>query len=291
MQEPGLETVKLFDVNSTQDVRLIALLGDSWTSKGRLESEIVDDLPRDYINIRPHATSSAAGNNSLSGKIVVAEGAFLENYSKGGYTLDKFLDDPEKLNKWAREVPEVTILHVGACDLANSGKYDTKTVKKQFPKDLSSFLRKWQDKARESLNERGKVHFNRRLENHKWLIVKIPVWDQCNGIKGISKNKFAYMRKRVNTTLKNARTTFWKEFRAIIVAIDLQYPKFDRKTVHLTSECQKQYNELVLGAASKLICEFCPWTIGEFVPAEHNRLLRKYHYCKKDTLAPHRIII
>ena len=134
MQEPGLETVKLFNVNSTQDVRLIALLGDSWTSKGRFKSEIFDTVPRDYINIRPHATSSSTGNNSLSGRIVLAEGAFLENYSKGGYTLDKFLDDPEKLNKWAREVPEVTIVHVGVCDLANFGKYEPKTVKKTVSK-------------------------------------------------------------------------------------------------------------------------------------------------------------
>ena len=79
MQEPGLETVKLFNVNSTQDVRLIALLGDSWTSKGRFEREIVDDVPRDYINIRPHATSSSTGNASLSNRIVVSEGAFVEN--------------------------------------------------------------------------------------------------------------------------------------------------------------------------------------------------------------------
>ena len=148
MQEPGLETVKLFNINSTQDVRLIALLGDSWTSKGRFKSEIFDTVPRDYINIRPHATSSSTGNNSLSGRIVVAEGAFLENYSEGGYTLDKFLKDTEKLNKWARELPEVTILHVGACDLANSGKYEPETVKEQFPKDLSSFLKEWPDKAK-----------------------------------------------------------------------------------------------------------------------------------------------
>merc|ERR1711874_240917 len=111
-------------------------------------------------------------------------------------------------------------------------------------------------------------------ENHKWLIVKIPVCDQSNGIKGISKKKFAYMRKRVNTALKHVRTTFWKEFRAIIVATDLQYPKFDRNTVHLTSEYQKEYNKQVLSAAAKLICEFCPWTKGEFVPEEHNQLLR-----------------
>ena len=134
MQEPGPDTIRLFDINSTQDVRLIALLGDSWTSKGRFEREIVD-VPRDYINIRPHATSSSTGNDSLSNKIVVAEGAFLENYSEGGYTLNAFLNNKDKLNKWARELPELSILHVGACDIANNGNYEQKTVKRQFLND------------------------------------------------------------------------------------------------------------------------------------------------------------
>ena len=117
MQEPGPNTIKLFNINSTQDVRLIAILGDSWTSKDRIKYNIVDSVPRDYISIRPHGTSSSAGNASLSNRIVVADGAFVANYSKGGYTLEKYLRDTERQQKWAREVPELTIVHVGACDL------------------------------------------------------------------------------------------------------------------------------------------------------------------------------
>ena len=91
MQEPGPKTIKLFDLNSTKDVRLIAILGDSWTSKNRIKYNIVDNLPRDYIDIRPHATSSSTGNASLSNRIVVSEGAFVENYSIGGHTLELYL--------------------------------------------------------------------------------------------------------------------------------------------------------------------------------------------------------
>ena len=208
MQEPAPTTVRLFDINSTQDVRLVALLGDSWTSKDRFKPEIVDTLPRDYIDIRPHATSSATGNDSLSNKIVVAEGAFLENYSEGGYTLNKFLNNTGKLNKWARELPELSILHVGACDIANNGNYEQKTIKRQFINDLAHFLREWPVRARKTLknDHRLEAQFDNRRENHKWMIVKIPVWDESDGIRHISKKEFGELRKIANTALKTVRT-------------------------------------------------------------------------------------
>ena len=99
------------------------------------------------------------------------------------------------------------------------------------------------------------------------------------------------MRKRVNSALHNVRTKFWKEFRAVIVATDLQYPKFLPNSVHLTPKYQKEFNRQVLSAAAKVICEFCSWTKTHFVSAEHNWLLGKCYQCKKDALAPHKIII
>ena len=285
MQEPGLETVKLFDINSTQDVRLVAILGDSWTSEGRFKNEIFDTVPRDYIDIRPHATSSQTGNSPLSNRIVVAEGAFIQNYSQGGYTLDAFLADTEIQQKWAREVPELTIVHVGACDLANSGKYNRANAKSQFPIDLSHFLKEWPKSARKTLKSaRRELRFDRRWENHKWLVVKIPVWDQSNGIRNISTDEFKYMRKRVNSGLHDGRTRFWKECRAVIMSTDLSFPKFLPKSVHLTPKFQTKFNKQVLSAAAKVLCEFCPWTKGEFVPAEHNWLVGKFYQCRKDLL-------
>ena len=73
-------------------------------------------------------------------------------------------------------MPELSILHVGACDIANTGKYERETVKKEFLNDLSHFLREWPDRAKDTLkDDRLKFQFDKRLENYKWMVVKIPV--------------------------------------------------------------------------------------------------------------------
>ena len=118
----------------------------------------------------------------------------------------------------------------------------------------------------ETNSQRAK--FARRIVNHKWLIVNVPVWD--NGIRGISTEDFRYYRKRVNTALKNSRTKYWEKFNAVILPMEIQHPQFIPGQVHLEQNSQEELNSQVFSAASKVICEFCTWTLGKFVPAEHN---------------------
>ena len=49
--------------------------------------------------------------------------------------------DEEILGKWAREVPEVSILHVGACELANTKKNNKEKVKMQFTQNLEQTMK------------------------------------------------------------------------------------------------------------------------------------------------------
>ena len=116
--------------NKEKDVRLISILGDSWTKKGRIEKNIVDENPRDYIDIRPHGTVADVPSASVTERITASEGAFVSFLSEGGYTLSKYLLDTERQAEWARQVQELSVLHVGACDLANTGKYTVANVKK-----------------------------------------------------------------------------------------------------------------------------------------------------------------
>ena len=136
---------------------------------------------------------------------------------------------------------------------------------------------------------RKKAEFDRRQPNHKWMIVKIPAWDESDGIRGMAKDEFGLMRKKVNSALGNARTHLWKEFRAVIFAPNLQHPQFQRNSVHLTAEYQEIFNRQVLSAAAKVVCEFCTWTYTDFVPAEHNRLVDTSHRCEKDSFVPPKI--
>ena len=292
MQRRGPKPVKLFDFRTTNSIRLIALLGDSWLSKDRVRASLADTIPRDHIDIFPHGTTSSSWKYDEKEKVFVTQAAFIENYSKGGYTFDAFLKDEERLDKWAREVPELSILHVGACELANTNKYTKEKVKTQFTSNLAQFLKEWQTEAKKKLKtSKQKALFDRRLKTHKWLIVNVPVWDQSTGILHMTPEDFRICRKRINTALKNSRTRLWEEFNAVILCMELQYPQFFPGKVHLKPDSQLDFNTQVFDAASKVICEFCTWTLRKFVPAEHNLLLRKSHMCGMSKLAPHRIVI
>ena len=132
------------------------MLGDSYLSEDRVKLDIDANHPRDTIEISPHATTSADRNDPLSNRIVVAMGAFIANYSVGGCTLSELLKDEERLEKWAREVPELLVLHAGACDIANKNRYNVDNIKKLFLKDLSDFIKQWPVEARKTLKDNAR---------------------------------------------------------------------------------------------------------------------------------------
>ena len=252
--------------STTKSWRLVALMGDSYLVEERVRSDIDVDHPRDTINISPHATTDADTKDLQNRRIVVTTGAFVVNYSKGGCTLDKLVKDNERLEPWARDVPELSVLHVGACEIAK-GKYTEENIKKLFVTDLSDFIKQWPINARKTIKDNARLltKFERRYANHKWLVVKIPVWDQSEGIRHMKKEEFKELRRRANTALKNARTSLWVNQKVIVLSIDLPNPEFIPGTVHYTLPFQRSFNKQVFKAAARVICEFCTWTEDKFV--------------------------
>ena len=116
-------------LNKEKDVQLICILGDSWTAEHRFKNSIVDELPREYIDIRPHGTITSVPSGRINEKIISSEGAFVVFLSDGGMTINKYLVDEEKQALWVREVPDLSVLYVGACDVANTNEYTVKNVK------------------------------------------------------------------------------------------------------------------------------------------------------------------
>ena len=278
------------------EVKLIFILGDSWTERNRFKEFIVDQNPRTYIDTRPHATIADVPSAPRTGPISTSEGAFVGFLSLSGATLDRYLAAKKIQGIWARDVPEVTVLHVGACDIANTRKYKIDTIKKLFLEDLLHFLKQWPILAKEQLkghsiaDRRARAQFERQLVKHKWLIVKIPQWKGSDGIRGIEPEKFRQMKKRANTGLDNNKSRLWKSFRAVLLGPHIPYPQFKPGEVHLTKEDQSKFNEQVIEVANKLLCEFCPWTAGEYKHQEHKDLLNNRNKCCRP-LDPRRNLI
>ena len=104
---------------------------------------------------------------------------------------------------------------------------------------------------------RSRAKFDRQLERHKWLIVKIPNWHESNGIKGVTPEVFKQLKKRANTGLDNRKSDLWTKFRAVLLAPHIEHAKFVPRQVHLAPEDQEKFNEQVLSVAAKVLCEFC----------------------------------
>ena len=282
--------------NKEKDVGLITILGDSWTSKGRFRQYIVDENPRQYIDIRPHGIVADVNSISCTETITCSEGAFVSFLSKSSATLNAYLADSETQGKWARDVPEVTVLHVGACDIANTNRYTRDNVKNLFVSDLVEFLEQWPILAKKQLagfsiaDQRSRNRFSRQLEKHKWLIVGIPNWHGSQGINGIEPEDFKQLKKRANTGLDRNKTKLWTDHRAVLVTPHINYATFKPGQVHLTDKDQLIFNEQVLSVAAKVLCEFCPWTPNVYEYQEHKNLLEHRNTCSRK-LDPRRDLI
>ena len=99
------------NLNKEKDVKLIVILGDSWTNKNNFKEFIVDGNPRAYVDTRPHATIADVTSVLGTERITCSEGVFVSFLSKSGATLDLYLADTKIQETWARDVPEVTVLH------------------------------------------------------------------------------------------------------------------------------------------------------------------------------------
>ena len=266
--------------DTTINIKLVAFIGDSWLAGHRFRSHLVSTYPRDYIDIRPHATKTVI---NTTGKIVATEGTYIEFFSFSSAKIDDCLDKTLFQSHWAIQVPEVTVLHVGACDIANSNKYTIENIKSDLSRDIMDLLTTWPEKARETLKtDNQKAEFDRKILYHKWLIVKIPNWSESGAINGMDPKVFKQLRKRANTGITNRKTRFWTQYRAALVAPDLEYPKFHPGQVHLNEEYQNLFNTQILNATSKLICDFCTWTRDTFEPSEHKNLNQR-HECARNS--------
>ena len=161
--------VKLSDLNGGKDVRLIAILGDSYMSKDQLKEEIVDELPRDHIDIRPHGTTTSVGTESTSNKIVVSEGAFVVFYSKGCMT-DEIPRDRRVLFK------------------------KKKKLNNELQKSIPTDKKKWIEKAIGEIDKK-------LLDSYE----KENIVNEARAIENIKSNPkyfFTYARKKLKTRNK-----------------------------------------------------------------------------------------
>ena len=95
------------------------------------------DSPSLHIPMLPHATE---GRHPELGDLY--RSARIQNLSKGGGTMQMMLEDKGAMEKWVEEVPALTIMHLGGCDISNGDISESKP-KVDYKNKVEYFMRTW----------------------------------------------------------------------------------------------------------------------------------------------------
>ena len=166
-----------------------AIMGDSFTNEKRVMSE-VRQVPRQHLPMLPHGTKSPRLPEGSVYRTVK-----VENLSFGGATMETMLEEAKAMERWVRDVPALTLLHLGGCDIGygNISKDSTDGPAKQYKESLFTFLETWIKRATERIEKYSydnvaiQEKMRERIKVHKWLIVSIPDWGKnCKQVKGVT---------------------------------------------------------------------------------------------------------
>ena len=224
------------------------VFGDSWVIAKRLESKLTPDsdlgLPHYSLCIKPHAS-----NNKNCVKVLIL--------SEGGTTWKSVMTNEERLKMWIQVQPKWTLIHTGACDIANRKLIlglGEKSVGAQFTEFVIENIKNMLEFAKSSLGQKRYIEWN---ENHNFLISQLPDW--CDFIQfrenGMKSEEYRTIRRKINHKLKLNKGKLYNEVKAILFCPPSERPTM--KGVHLDRASQEKYNDQIIRAISKIICDKC----------------------------------
>ena len=239
-----------------------AIMGDSFTNEKRVMSE-VRQVPRQHLPMLPHGTKSPRLPEGS-----VYRTAKVENLSFGGATMETMLEETKAMERWVRDVPALTLLHLGGCDIGygNISKDSTDGPKKQYKKSLFDFLETWIERATEEIekfsydNVAIKEKMREKVKVHKWLIVSIPDWGKnCTQVKGVSAQDHVEIRRKCNHALDDTTTYLKNRYNAVVLRTNFERKDTEYDNIHFSLEDQKRYNEIIFSVVRRLLCDVCSW--------------------------------
>ena len=226
-----------------------AVFADSFMLPARVYGErVTGSWNKMTYDLRPHVYVD--GGKYMRTSLV-------NNYAVGGATFEKVLNGERNIAHWANNIPSVTVLHLGACDIANSDLGIADSTRKELHKVYIAFLEELQVKARALASDKQK--FDDRMRQHRYLVVTIPQWQGFGKLpKGHEWEEKVLQKKvrKANEGLKNRNShEMYTKFKAVVFA-----PRLDKPTwrgIHLSEASQEIYNAQIFDAAAHLVCTFC----------------------------------
>ncbi|CAL4198100.1 unnamed protein product [Meganyctiphanes norvegica] len=252
----------------------IFIIGDSWTTEKRTNSDRIKD--KTNLFIRPHHVKFRVANDGMYRADQTFEFVFLKNLSREGLTFQKALNDQRALTRWAVDVPALTIVHLGGCDIANTD-IGRGNVRKNFKDAVDNFLTQWPILAKE--HTQNICEFNRRIKKHKWMLCNVPDLGANSEIENISAREYKVARSYAHACLKRNQKRWFESHKVFICFPAMSNP--ERRNIHLAPVSQAGFIEQLFKAVSKIICESCQ-TSDTYDKQWHMDLLKDTP-CKRNT--------
>ena len=213
------------------------------------------------MNLSPHETVVSISND-------VTVNAFVKNFARPSLTFDGAIENNHIVSEWGKQVPKVTLLHIGACDIANT-PLGSSNLRVEFANKLKQFVTNWHMKAKQYCSDTNE--FDVRIKQHKWLFVCPPDWGNFGEGKGrLNDEQYREARKRAKSGLDQKAKSLYQNLNIVLCKPRVNEPNL--LGVHLRHESIRSFGKQILDAASKLMCTHCEF--GEYyVPEHHTNLL------------------
>ena len=152
---------------------MIYIFSDSYLSSQRRYHEDWWDHQNQssMINMQPHTILDYTGHNGSTGRVRICQ--------KGGLKLADVARGPRCIAErqyWANNVPSVTVLCLGACDLSNTylSGLPVNDLRRQYAYYVQDKLMEFINNARD--HARSKELFEMNLRNHRFLLCEPANW-------------------------------------------------------------------------------------------------------------------
>lgn len=238
----------------------ISVFADSWLKYNRMKSvKLYRNTAGNFINLGPHKVELENGYKMQT--------AMMDNFSVGGMTMDSLLEDENVIQVWGENLPKITIIHLGACDLANEPIGRDESIALNWPKKLKNFINKLKSIARGKVL--NKSDFDTQIQKHTFLVIGIPSWGdfgQGHYDYSLNSNDHAKARKKANNGVRSNLKSLYEEQKVVVFTPMLDYPF--RHGVHLTGISLEVYTDQILQVASKIMCTHCTRS-SAFIIEEH----------------------
>ena len=255
------------NLTNNESKAVISWMGDSWVAHFRILSDRINKHKNYHeLILSPHEIKLTDKDKDTFHK------AYINYQGKSSATMNRILCDYDLFRKWSNHLPRITILHVGACDIANEDIGRSDKIRVDFPVKVIDFLNKFKQKARQSAHDVAK--FDSAISEHTFLIIGVPDWGKFTNRPGkedceLNCDKFRSARKKANDGLNNNRPSLYNLHRAVVYTPNLQHPI--RNGVHLANISQEEYINKILNVVIKLLCSSCKLG-NKYVAAEHKLL-------------------